>query len=254
MLLTSPTHKHLITPKILNDSLIQASMCNLPQLVRLLLQHGADPHYDNGAALSMSAKYGWSEVVEILLAHGADVDVDEGYPLMWACRNGHVEVVRLLFEQGGADAGSRDGTPLNVAAEYGHVPIVSYLLSSSHAAQQTAVNVHAQEDYPLRWASVRGHEPVVRLLLSKYGANVGAMNNFALRNSVKLRHYDVVRTLMEFGADPLAMDSEAIRVAVAGADDVLLQLLIRRPTNSSIPGSMENLSESLADSLTVAEE
>jgi len=76
-------------------------------LVRLLLEAGADPSAPDRAAeppLMLAARVGEPAVVEALLAHGVEVDAREPHygqtPLMVAVREGHLDVVELLLDAG----------------------------------------------------------------------------------------------------------------------------------------------------------
>ena len=40
------------------------------------------------------------EVVKLLIEHGADVTADNNYAIRWASKNKHLEVVKLLIENG----------------------------------------------------------------------------------------------------------------------------------------------------------
>jgi hypothetical protein len=110
-------------------------------------------------------------VVRLLLEHGADPNIknENGRtPLHWAAREDHVEVARLLLEHG-ADPNiqDKDGlTPLHVAAFYGHVEVVELLLE--HGADPNIQDKYG--DTLLHWAASKGRVDVVKLLLA-HGAN-----------------------------------------------------------------------------------
>ena len=53
---------------------------------------------DDDYALRSASGNGHPEVVRLLLEHGADVHAGDDYALRLASRNGHPEVVRLLEE------------------------------------------------------------------------------------------------------------------------------------------------------------
>lgn len=46
--------------------------------------------------LKWSSRYGYTEIVKLLLENGADVHADNDYALEWSSSNGHTEVVKLL--------------------------------------------------------------------------------------------------------------------------------------------------------------
>ncbi|CCZ55991.1 putative ankyrin repeat protein [Clostridium sp. CAG:1219] len=58
--------------------------------VKLLLEHGANVHARNDAALIEASENGYVEVVEILLEHGADVHAINDEALIEASANGSV--------------------------------------------------------------------------------------------------------------------------------------------------------------------
>lgn len=82
------------------------------EVVRFLLQHGADVHAQDYEALRLGASNGHLEVVRLLVEHGANVHADDDWPLRWAVSNGHLEVVRLLLEHGADINALDDGSAL----------------------------------------------------------------------------------------------------------------------------------------------
>jgi ankyrin repeat protein len=81
------------------------------EIVRLLLEAGADPNRESGGEsegtpVCAAASWGRTEVVRLLLQHGADpnqVERADEVPmtaLAWARRNQHEETVRLLLDNG----------------------------------------------------------------------------------------------------------------------------------------------------------
>lgn len=83
------------------------------EVVRYLLEHGADPNAQSRTrktVLIPLAARGAADEVKLALQCKAQVNVPDSdgmTPLMWACRNGRLEVVKLLI-QAGADVGLRD--------------------------------------------------------------------------------------------------------------------------------------------------
>ena len=72
------------------------------QVVRVLLEHGADPNVrrnDNFTALSLAAFFGHAEIVETLMRHGANAQVATRFgtsPHMWAKARSFGDVARCL--------------------------------------------------------------------------------------------------------------------------------------------------------------
>jgi ankyrin repeat protein len=79
-----------------------------PDVLRLLLQHGADPNMrddgDNASPLHFAAAHGNVASVRLLLDAGADVhgagDVHQGNVIGWAARRGNEALVDLLVARG----------------------------------------------------------------------------------------------------------------------------------------------------------
>jgi hypothetical protein len=116
---------HLNVDKnILNKYLVK--YYNDYELVKLLLENGADVHSENNYVLRWASYCGHDTVVKLLLENGADVHAADDEALMWTSYHGYDKVVKLLLENG--------------------------------------ANVHAKNDFSSRWASENKHEKVVEIL------------------------------------------------------------------------------------------
>lgn len=110
------------------------------EVVRLLIQHGADvnaPGVLDASALHAAVAESSAELVELLLKNGADInihlDADECTPLFCAALWEKEEMVKLLLAHG-ADHQLRNATtstaPLDEAIRNGNVTILSMLLGA----------------------------------------------------------------------------------------------------------------------------
>ena len=78
----------------------------LADMVRLLLEYGADPNIsddDHTTPLHQASSHGLLEAARLLLSHGAKVDEKDKRgrtPLQAAASNGHDEMTKLLVEYG----------------------------------------------------------------------------------------------------------------------------------------------------------
>jgi uncharacterized protein len=93
-------------------------------LVRLLLEYGADPDSDYGNPLHFAATNGNIGMIALLLENGADIDQQSAFgqqtALHLASYKGHADVVRYLIEKG-ANPDLRDRnneTPLAFAKKH----------------------------------------------------------------------------------------------------------------------------------------
>jgi len=130
--------------------------------------------YNLNTCLKAAAEIGDLELVKLLIEQGADVKANNNYALRYASENGHLEVVKLLIEHG-ADVKAYDNYAIRHASAKGHLEVVKVLIE--HGA-----DVKDNDNYAIKWASDRGHLEVVKLLI-EHGANVQiALNNCSYSN------------------------------------------------------------------------
>ena len=104
-------------------------------MVRVLLEFGADPSSFTPGPLVHACAKGCTDIVDQLLAYGASPNGNgTQLPLHAACRGGHYKVVlRLLDADVNAVDPATGDTALHVACHEGHVNIVEYLVKVAGA-------------------------------------------------------------------------------------------------------------------------
>lgn len=186
-----------------NTPLIWAAVPPKPEVVKFLLDHGADPSVGApgcGTALhALMRDYAQETlglepdledrakrltVARMLIEAGADVNARGSYdvtgryravgtPLYLAICHGHIAIARLLIERG-ADVNAADGrtdgvwdrpgdTPLHIAALHGELDLAKLLLSKG--AKVNAVN--AALETPLHYAARSDDAAMTRLLIDR---------------------------------------------------------------------------------------
>ena len=113
--------------------------------------------FDTNQLFLTASKKGHLEIVKLLIQNGADIHAENDYALRWASQEGHIEVVTFLI-QNGADIHAENEYALRWSSENGHLEIVKILI-------QKGADIHANDDQALRWASENGHLEVVELLI-----------------------------------------------------------------------------------------
>lgn len=125
-------------PNTRNESgetpLCLVSKCR-PDLVRLLLEHNADPDLqdsNNISPIHWAVEYDNTRCIKLLLQAGAKTetsDNQEETPLHWAAWTGHSDAATLLLEAGCIlNPSNSDGkTPLDLAKQQGHIAIIKLL-------------------------------------------------------------------------------------------------------------------------------
>ena len=99
------------------------------------------------------------QVIKELVEEGADIHANDDLALRWAAENGHLDVVKFLVKEG-ADIHVFDNIVLRWAAKNGYFKIVKYLVKEG-------ANIHAENDEALRWATREGHLEIVEYLAKK---------------------------------------------------------------------------------------
>jgi len=83
-------------------------------------------NFNINASLCRASENGHLEVVKLLVEKGADIHADNDYSLKWASGNGHLEVVKLLVEKG-ANIHANNDCAFQLASIYGHLEVVKFL-------------------------------------------------------------------------------------------------------------------------------
>ena len=187
----------------MNEALIVSAWNGHLDVVKYLLERGANIHAQDDWALIGSAAKGHLNVVKYLLERGADIHAHYDYALRWNAEEGHLHIVKYLVERG-ANIHAQDDYALKWSAE-GHLDVVKYLV-------ERGADIHAQDDMALRFSAEKGYLEIVKYLVES-GADIYARNDEALRESARNGHLNVVKYLVESGADIHAKNDEALRLS-----------------------------------------
>lgn len=215
------------------SALMYAAAGGHAEVVGYLVARGADVnavHVQGGSALMEAATAGGLDVMKVLVEAGADYhikDNDAVTPLMSAASQGHLNVTEYLVGEKGVGPDARansGGTALMFAAGGGHLQVCKYLLekgvdvnaaaiatpeylnqiNEAIAAGNTDVEPHTNGVTSLMVAALGGHSEVVKLLL-EHGADptmVDENGGTALENALKVKDIEAAQALVEAGASP----------------------------------------------------
>ncbi|RVD90439.1 uncharacterized protein DFL_001404 [Arthrobotrys flagrans] len=229
-----------VSQETIDESLYEAVDIEKESTVKLLLEEfGANANatgVEYGNALTAAAFDGTLEIVRMLLDHGADVNSPDGWALQTAAEQGHLDVVELLVERGANVNACLDedkfdlGTALQAACEAGQDEIVAFLLK--HGADP---NIGAgPETCPIIAACRRGEAYILELLINA-GATIdrfgGPDMSSPLINAAGTLYKDSVEKLLNAGADINLADQDgdtALIVAANVGDAQLVAFLLEK--------------------------
>ena len=170
-LVTSPA-----TAATPDERLVDAAAAQQTEVMRGLLKKGVDVNTrraDGVTALLWAAHWDDAPAVDLLIRAGAKVNTADDHgvtPLARACENAsHAMVARLLAAGADPNVAQTNGlTPLMMAARTGNVAVLKALLAGGAQVNATTTTTH---ETALMWAIAERHSDVVRALMDK-GANV----------------------------------------------------------------------------------
>ncbi|XP_024875378.1 serine/threonine-protein phosphatase 6 regulatory ankyrin repeat subunit B-like [Temnothorax curvispinosus] len=193
--------------------LVSAIKYNQKEIVKVLISNEVEVN-EEGLALLLAVRSGYTDIVEILLKNRAYVNVNDlgnAAFLHLAAGRGHKDIVNALITKGvDVDATYSNLTPLCFAAQEGYEEVVEILI-----ARGANFNFISDEHVtPLHLATTSGHGNVVKVLLDNK-ANINVKNNenrTPLELAVAHGHLEVVKML-------LLQDYKKIDINAKGNDD-----------------------------------
>lgn len=146
--------------------------------------------------LQRAASRGHEETVRLLIARGADYSLGYPCPIHQAAKRGYERVVQILLDAGDDIDREGEGGPLTAAVKNEKVPMIQYLLNQGINLRSKSIQT------ALNFAAGHGYEKIVRMLAA-HGADVNHDDHRPMLSALMFGQYDVVQTLLEFGAQTI---------------------------------------------------
>lgn len=176
----------------LNKCLIISCKTNKIEIVRFLVNIGADVRYDNDLALRISSELGFYEIVRFLVIMQSDVNAFNGDALISACQNGHTKVVEFLLKNR-ANPTCMQNLAIEVACKNGHTEIVKLLI-------ENGANINESIPSLLVISTKKNYYDIVQLLLSNRNHDK-KFNNCSLCLALINGSYKIAKLILRNGSD-----------------------------------------------------
>lgn len=252
--------------EILNIALGGAATGGQLALCESLLAQGADPNAGGeGAILIQAVNKGYTNIVKLLLANKADINAHPadcydprsiqgqaragmvGGPLHEAVYQGNTDMVKLLLDAGadpslampphaftplhlvffGPNKVGKFDSLVNLLLDKGaKADVHTVAREASTSSSGSVVSPYTPSVSPLQLAVGSELGDVVKRLLA---AGADAKDPGLLVNAIRSKQLDLVRLLLEKGADPNAWDKNVTPLQAAAADNhlTLVDLLLK---------------------------
>jgi len=223
------------------SKLLEATISGDVKSVKKLLKEGADPNVrdeEGRTPLHHAVKDNRLDIVKLLVESGADVNAPDNYgltPLHYAVHCGYEKLVDFLLRHG-ADPNAKDiggNTPLHISAFEGHPATIILPLELGSRSEEPETYMR------------------IAKLLIKSGADVNMKNNGGrtpLHAAVLQNRIDIVRLLLESGADPNARCRNLYLAPPDGGELALLPASEVTPLHMAANGGYEDLVKLLLES------
>ena len=221
--------------KLLTSTLISAVRGGHVEIVRTLLDQGADPYGKSMYAdtLAAAAKGGNLEIVKIFLDLELPINVGS-CPLGHAAEEGHLEVIKVLIDRGG-DIDYNHGEALRRAAYNKQVEAVRELLH-----RKAKVNLENEWGQTTLHHTAYGGSTVIVSMLIDHGALInhhGGRDGNSLHAAIQAGHLHIIQILLDRGANInahwncLNEPTFCLKLAVQEENMEMVQLLLDRGAN-----------------------
>lgn len=191
---------------------------NETRQVLYLLENCKLYHRDTySEALVFASRNGNVEIMKKLIDLGADVDFGNGKPLVDAARYNRLDAVKLLLKRG-VNESINDYLAFRWSIVFDCWDVIIFLITYSDN------NIYKQRMYYVKWADFRGNVGLLKKL--KRLLNLHGHDELLLRYSVDQGHIDAVKFLLESGANVHAKNGYCLNVARRGKKVEIIKLLL----------------------------
>ncbi|CAI6342502.1 unnamed protein product [Periconia digitata] len=179
----------------LSGYLASAAWNDRLEIVKLLIENGADVNENDGSALDYAVGVGNEEMVKMLLRNGAKANLNHSKALLQAAWRGYYNLLKIIWESG-ATIDNHNGDVLLFALEGQHIEVADLLMEYGAVLRKEDP---ATKD-ALCDAAASNQKITLRFLL-EHGMNPNESQGLPLANAACKGNLDIMGLLLDFGAD-----------------------------------------------------
>jgi ankyrin repeat protein len=178
----------MATQENLNYMLLRAAIQKKTDIVKYLLDQGADPTNNDSEALCSVINSGNLDIIEMLVRAGANIHARNEYPLREASEKGDLEIIDYLITEG-AIVNVVEDFPWEWRPTESRLYILNLLIEGGYDSC-----IHFQR--ALYLSSATGDLAAFQYCVEK-GANVYENDNLAIRYVIENGHSEIIEYLVE---------------------------------------------------------
>jgi ankyrin repeat protein len=126
------------------------------EMIKVMLENGADIHAFKDFALQLASENGRLKVIKFLLENGADIHAYKDFSLQCAVSNGDLKTTKFLLENG-ANIHAMDDCVIKSAVENNDLKMIKLLF-------ENGADIHADRDYIILWAKRQEYKRIMSFL------------------------------------------------------------------------------------------
>lgn len=169
-------------------------------------------------SLRDAVRGGFFAVLNNLVQNNTYDQHEIGQALVCAASEGKIEMVKYFIENNIVFCQNAINEAFHKAVSFDHIDIARYLINQHHN-----IDIHWCNDYALRYCN---NVTMLKFLLQN-DANIGADNNYLLRQKIMDGDFEMVKCLVEHGADIHVDDNFPIKYSARHGDLNTVKLLVR---------------------------
>ncbi len=181
----------------------------------------SDQYSEKIPILTCASSSGYVDLVKLLIENGADVNQDYGSPLFYACRSGNVEIINILIENGIKFSTYKN--PFIAAVENGNMDVIEILIKNGFYTEE---NLILSAAFSLQERNIELFEYLI-----EYIPDVTAEGNMLLKKACMFGNGEVLGELLDKIKDKKFDYETLFGIAIDYRNKECLKELIDRSVN-----------------------